>query len=67
VTENGVPVAAIVSPSDLAYLGQRDHNKEAFFAVVDEIQAAFADVPEEELEREIAKAVAEARAELWPE
>ena len=63
----GIPVAALVSPEDLARLRRYDAEREADFAVLDRIGDAFADVPAEELEREVAKAVAEARAELRAE
>ena len=42
-------------------------NWSADFAVLDRIGAAFADVPDEDLEREVTKAVAHARAELRAE
>ena len=63
----GIPVAALVSPQDLERLRRYDAEREADFAVLDRIGAAFADVPDEELEREVTKAVAQARAELRAE
>ncbi len=63
----GIPVAALVSPQDLERLRRYDAEREADFAVLDRIGAAFADVPDEELEREVANAVAQARAELRAE
>ena len=63
----GIPVAALVSPQDLERLRRYDAEREADFAVLDRIGAAFADVPDEELEREVTKAVAHARAELRAE
>ena len=63
----GIPVAALVSPQDLERLRRYDAEREADFAVLDRIGAAFADVPYDELEREVAKANAEARAELRAE
>jgi prevent-host-death family protein len=62
VEESGVPVAAIVSPEDLRRLDQLDEEREADFAVVDELREAFKDVPAEEIEREADRAIAEARA-----
>jgi prevent-host-death family protein len=59
----GIPVAALVSAEDLERLRRYDAEREADFAVLDRIGAAFADVPADELEREVAKAVAEVRAE----
>src|SRR5215212_1050909 len=63
----GIPVAALVSPEDLERLRRYDAERAADFAVLDRIGAAFADVPDEELEQEGTKAVAHARAELRAE
>ena len=63
VEKNGIPVAAVISSDDLKRLQQLDEQRERDFAVIDEIRAAFADVPEEEIERELAKAIAEVRQE----
>lgn len=63
----GIPVAALVSTEDLERLRRYDAEREADFAVLDRIGDAFADVPDEELEREVANAVAEARADLRAE
>jgi prevent-host-death family protein len=63
----GVPVAAIVSTEDLERLRRYDAERAADFAVIDRMRAAFKDVPDEELEREITNAVAEARADLRAE
>lgn len=60
---DGVPVAAIVSTQDLERLRQLDAQRERDLAILDASQAAFNEVPEDELEREIAKALAELRAE----
>ena len=67
VEEGGKPVAAIVSPRDLAWLCRYEEQRAADFAVLDRISAAFADVSEEEIEREVAKALAEVRAEMRAE
>jgi prevent-host-death family protein len=63
VEENGTPVAAIVSPEDLDRLTQFDQEREADFAILDEIGAAFKDVAPEELEREVQHALSAVRAE----
>jgi prevent-host-death family protein len=63
VEKSGIPVAAIVSASDLARLEQLDKQREADFAVIDEIREAFKDVPLEEIERETDRALAEIRAQ----
>ncbi len=64
VEKSGIPVAAVISARDLEWLALFESKWEERFRVVDEIRAAFKDVPEEELEREIAKAVSEARREI---
>jgi prevent-host-death family protein len=63
----GIPVAALVSTEDLNRLRRYDAEREADFAVLDRIGAAFSDVPDEELERELTKAQAEVRAEMRAE
>jgi prevent-host-death family protein len=67
VEESGTPVAAIVSVDDLARWVRLDRECEARFAVIDRMREAFADVPADEIEREVAKAVAEVRAEMAEE
>ena len=62
IERSGIPVAAIVSASDLARLERMDKQREADFAVLDEIREAFKDVPSVEIEREIDQALAEVRA-----
>ena len=48
---------------DLEAKDQADRDREERFAVIDRIGEAFRDVPDEEIEREVAKAIAEVRAE----
>src|SRR5947209_2846927 len=67
VEKSGVPVAAIVAPQDLERLMRLDAERETRFAVIARIREAFKDIPDEELEREIPKAVEEARAQLRAE
>jgi prevent-host-death family protein len=67
IEKNGVPVAALISPRKLDFLLAEIEKRERGFQAIANIQAAFADVPDDELEREVAKAVAEARAELRAE
>lgn len=67
VEESGTPLAAIVSLRDLEQLAQSARDREAAFAIIDEMREAFADVSTEEIEREVAKAVAEVRAEMEAE
>lgn len=67
VEKSGIPVAAIISAQDLEQLARFEAQREKDFAVIDEIRAAFKDVPDEELEREVSRAVADARARLREE
>ena len=64
IEKSGIPVAALVSAEDAARLEEFDRQREEDLAVLDEIQAKFADVPVDEHEREVARAVKEARARL---
>src|SRR5258707_653366 len=61
VEEDGRPVAAIISARDFDLFQFMLAKREEHFRVLDETRAAFADVPEEEIEREVAKAIASAR------
>lgn len=63
VEKSGVPVAAVVSADDLARLQALDAERERAFAALDRIGAAFQDVPADELDREVAEALAQVRAE----
>ena len=63
----GMPVAALVSAADLERLQQYDVARAERFKVVERMRAAFADVPDEEIEREVAKAIAEVREEMLAE
>jgi prevent-host-death family protein len=58
---NGKPVAAIVSARDLMQLKRFDEERERDFAVLDAISEKFMDVPVEELERQVARALSQAR------
>jgi prevent-host-death family protein len=61
--KGGIPVAAIVSPQDFARFQRLEAERERDFSVLYEISEKFKDVPLEEQEREVAKAVAQVRAE----
>ena len=67
VEESGTPVAAIVSADDLQRLARLDAERDKMFEAMAEISRAFADVPVEELERQVALALSEARAQLRAE
>jgi len=63
VEKSGIPVAAIISARDLDRLNQLEAQRGERFKVIDGMRAAFADVTDAELEREIDKAVTQVRAE----
>lgn len=63
VEENGKPVAALVSPADLESLRRLDAYREDPWSVIDEIHARTRDMNPEEVERDVAQAIAEVRAE----
>lgn len=63
LAQGGVPVAAIVSADDLQELLRLKSQREEAFGIIDEMRAAFADVSEVELEREIDAAISQVRAE----
>lgn len=63
IESEGVELGALVSPKDFAQLQVRDRRRsEAWQAILD-AQSSFADEPEEVIEREIEKAIAEVKAE----
>ena len=62
IEKSGVPVAALVSADDLEHLRRYEEQRREDFAVLDRIREAFKDVPAEEIEREVARAIAEVRA-----
>ena len=67
IERDGIPVAAVISAADLERLQRLADEWDAPFRVIDRMRAAFSDVPDDELERQVDKAVAEARAELRAE
>jgi prevent-host-death family protein len=64
VEKSGIPVAGIVSAKDLERLNQLDEQQQADFAILDEIGEAFRGIPAEEIDREVAIALAAARKEI---
>jgi prevent-host-death family protein len=62
VEKGGEPVAAIVSMEDWRKLARLEAEREERFAVLERARAAFADVPDEEIEAEFDRALAETRA-----
>jgi prevent-host-death family protein len=63
IEKSGIPVAAIVPIADYKWLQRMDAKREHDFAAINEIGKAFADVPLDELQREVDKAVAEVKRE----
>jgi prevent-host-death family protein len=64
VEKNGAPVAVIISARDYEWLQQLDKQRaERMHAALMAFSEPFKDVPVDELEREVAKAIAEVRAE----
>jgi prevent-host-death family protein len=63
VEKSGIPVAAIISTDDLARLQRLEAERNKDFALIDEMRAAFADVPEAELEQETTNALTDVREE----
>ena len=63
VEADGKAIAAVISANDLLRLRTLEADRERQFAVIDRAREAFRDVPPEEIEREVAKAIAEVRAE----
>jgi|SRR5215218_3832221 len=67
IERSGIPVAAIVSPEDLVALDRMDQQRAELAGVLSEMREAFKDVPQEEIEEETSKAVAEVRAQMRSE
>lgn len=63
VEQDGVLVAAIVSKQDWESLKRSDELRIRALEAVKRMSEAFADVPDEELERQVSKALAEVREE----
>ena len=62
VEKSGIPVAAVVSPEDLARLQHLDQDWEDSTRALERVSTAFADVPVAELEATIDQLIAEGRA-----
>jgi prevent-host-death family protein len=67
IEKHGVPVGALVSPRDLRDLERIAERRSQQIAAMRRIGAAFADVSDEELDREVSKALAEVREEMRAE
>jgi len=62
VEKSGIPVAGIISARDLERFAEMEREREEDFKALDATRAAFEDVPDEEIEREVARAISEIRA-----
>src|SRR3989344_5426422 len=63
VEKSGIPVAAVISAEDLQRFTQMEEKRKERFKVLDKMREAFKDVPPEEIDREVKKAISEVRAE----
>ena|SRR3989338_7246582 len=63
VEKSGIPVAAVISAEDLERFNNLEELREQRFKALDEMRYAFKDVPADEIEREIKKALNQVRAE----
>jgi prevent-host-death family protein len=61
VEKSGIPVAAIISAEDFKRLARLEQERAEQFKILDEIGAAFQDVPAEEIEREVKRAITQVR------
>jgi prevent-host-death family protein len=61
IEKSGLPVAAIISAADLERLTQLEERHKEQFKALEDTWEAFKDVPPEEIEREVARAIAEVR------
>ena len=67
VEKSGIPVAAIVPAEDLERLERMDADLRNRLDLLARMRTPFAGIPEEEIEREAVRAVAEVRAEMQAE
>jgi prevent-host-death family protein len=64
---DGKPVAALISAADLERLEHMERQRTERYKIVQEIQARFSHMDPEEVERDVAEAIAEMRAEARAE
>jgi prevent-host-death family protein len=63
VEKSGIPVAAIIPAKDLDLLARLEAERAEQFKILDVIGEAFKDVPPEEIEREVKRAITQVRRE----
>lgn len=64
ITKAGIPVANIISPRDMERFKRLEADREKDFEVFDEFSRQLAAIPDEEFERELAKALKEVREDM---
>lgn len=63
VEKSGIPVAAVISAEDLSRLTRLEEQRKKRFQAIDRMREAFKDIPAEEIEREVNKAIKQVRIE----
>ena len=63
VEKSGIPVAAVISAEDLQRFTQMEEQREKRFKALDKMREAFKNVPSEEIDREVKRAISQVRAE----
>ncbi len=63
VEKSGIPVAAIVSADDLEQLQQFEAQRAERFELLSAMRERFADLSEEQIQADVARVIAEIRAE----
>jgi len=63
VEKSGIPVAAVISAEDLEKFKRLEEQRERNFSILDEIGEKFKNIPTEEIEQEVSKALKQVRAE----
>ena len=67
VEKSGLPVAAIISFEEYRLFRQQDQDRAARFGAMSRISEAFADVPVDELELQVERALVQARKDIRDE
>lgn len=63
VEKNGIPVIALISAKDFKSFQRHDRQQRERFRILEQMSEPFKDVPPEEIEREVARAIQEVREE----
>lgn len=62
IEKNGIPVGVLISPDELSDIQEMQRRREELRAALKTTRAAFDDVPVEEIDREVEKAIEEVDA-----